>query len=80
MQANDPTPMVLSAHLVSLDIEDNYTLRDPSDDGEPLFPLGVLSVSQTFQMSDRSFRQFMKILGDYRLPGDKPHIHKGKKP
>lgn len=42
-------------------------------------PLHALSVSQTFQMTTKSFRQFHKILGTYLLPGDKPLIHKGKK-
>lgn len=50
-----------------------------SSEWEPMYPLHTHSVSQTFQLSTKSFRQFHKILGIYRLPGVKPLIHKGKK-
>lgn len=52
---------------------------EPIADWKPMFPLVSHTVSQTFPMSNRSFRQFHKILGIYLLPGDKPLIHKGKK-
>ncbi len=47
---------------------------------KPLYPLVSHTVSQTFPMSALRLRQIMKILGNYRIPGDKPLIHKGKKP
>lgn len=40
-----------------------------------------ISVTNTFTYSRRQFRQIIKLFGlRYRLPGDKPLIHKGKKP
>lgn len=70
-------PLWEVGHGCLLDPDDLKTTRGGV--WEPQSLIYNHTVSQTFPMSTNHFRQFMKILGDYRLPGDKPLIHKGKK-
>lgn len=83
-----PLPMEVSAEARPITVFEGGW-RMPTDqvisfeditDWKPEYPLVSHPVSQTFPMTPKSFRQFHKILGVYLLPGDKPLIHKGKKP
>ena len=61
----------------------SVTTYESIADWKPLGTLIARSVSQTFPMiPSKGFAKFMffRPLGIYRLPGDKPLIHKGKKP
>ena len=59
---------------------DGVRLPEPPKPGTPYHTEKVKQITYTLNVGKPGYRKIMNALGIYRLPGDKPLIHNGRKP
>ena len=58
---------------------DGVRLPEPPKSGTPYHTEKVKQITYTLHVGKPGYRKIMNAIGVYRLPGDKPLIHNGKK-